>query len=743
MKKLSMMMSMTAVLCMVGCSPQSSDNVMTNSQALTWQAITFGQSTDRNFGSTILPNKVGLNQVTTRGHKVQPGPIASQFTIESRGGKLANSHEGGTFYYTQLPANVNFSLSATVVLHQLGPETGAFPNRQEGAGLMVRDVIGKPRMDPQPQGQEEFPAASNMVMNVIRANEKGDNGLVNIDGNFREGIYQPWGTAGNRMSRTEYVKGVSFGETHPYRMTLSRSDEGYTVSYSDGQRRQVLLVKGANANIVQMQESEHQYVGFFAARNAKMTVSDVHLMLSAANTPNAPRYHAQLVRPVLQPASSDRSATKNYIFQARANYSGVYRLQQDGHEVAHTQPIKAGDMFRYHATLEQQKTQFDVAFQPIEGPDLSPLTYQQTVIKVSMAEPETIVVNPDGTGGHLTLQQAISVLPPGGKILLQDGDYPAFTIPLKASGTSNHRKVLQAQGKHARIQGQYMHEASYWSVSHLEEDGGQLIVHGSHNEFDHMHTHNAPDTGFQISSPSNIGRALWASYNVVKDSESDNNMDKGQINADGFAVKMRVGDGNALIRCISHHNIDDGYDLFNKVEDGPNGAVTIIDSVAYMNGQTLTEKARGGTRGNGFKLGGEGLPVAHSVKNSLAFHNHMDGFTDNFNPGALTVEHNLSIDNKRFNYLFRKSPYTAKVKQGTLTDNQSYRFYVRSRYSDVVHGHTLHNNRFIQKEVTVDAQGRPVTGAWLEQLKHAARVDQHARVPGQQAVQNIRALRLH
>lgn len=37
---------------------------------------------------------------------------------------------------------------------------------------MVRDIIGKPRMNPQPQGMEEFPAASNMVMNVFRANKK-------------------------------------------------------------------------------------------------------------------------------------------------------------------------------------------------------------------------------------------------------------------------------------------------------------------------------------------------------------------------------------------------------------------------------------------------------------------------------------------------------------------------------------------------------------------------------------------
>ena len=78
------------------------------------------------------------------------------------------------------------------------------------------------------------------------------------------------------------------------------------------------------------------------------------------------------------------------------------------------------------------------------------------------------------------------------------------------------------------------------------------------------------------------------------DSESFNNMDKSQINADGFAAKMRIGDGNTFIRCISHHNIDDGWDLFNKVEDGANGVVTILDSISYMNGQTMDVAAKGG-----------------------------------------------------------------------------------------------------------------------------------------------------
>lgn len=738
MKMTPIALSLSALFTLSACSSETPD--LLNGDHAVWQAITFGQSTDLNFGSTILPEKVGVNRVTSHGELVQPGTVASTFTIESRGGKLANSHEGGTFYYTKLPTDVNFTLSANVTIDQLGPETGSTPNRQEGAGLMVRDILGEPRLDPQPLGLEEFPAASNAVMNLIRANKNTHNGLINVDATYREGIYQPWGTAGNRMSRDAYVTGVAFGEGITYKMTLTRTNTGYIVSYDDGTSVNTQEVKGANANIVEMQDKDHQYVGFFASRNAKMTVSDVSLTLSPAQTEDAPRYQAKLESPVLQIASPDKSAIKDYTVQARANYSGVYSLTQNGHSLIERQHVSAGDMFSFPAPLTQASTDFSLTYSPTEGPSDHPIQYQYTVDKVVLKNPMEIRVNPKGTDGRLTLENAVKLLPPGGTILLEDGDYAGLHLPITVSGTAAQPKTLKSIGQNVRLVAEYLHEANYWNVSGLEVYGAQTIVHGSHNHFSHMVTHGAPDTGFQISSPEKIGRALWASYNTVSDSESFNNMDKSQINADGFAAKMRIGDGNTFIRCTSHHNIDDGWDLFNKVEDGANGVVTILDSVAYMNGQTMDVEAKGGTRGNGFKLGGEGLPVAHIVKNSLAYHNNMDGFTDNFNPGALTLENNVAIDNVRFNYLFRKSPYEKAGKQGTFTNNQSYRFHVTSQYSDVLNGETLKNNRFIRDGITVDDQGKAVDLSPLAELKAAALLTETESHPGQLQVQQIRKI---
>ncbi len=739
MKKTPVALCVASALLLSACANDASITASTNPNSLTWQAITFGQSTDLNFGSTILPEKIGTNQVTVAGKAVQPGLVADTFTIESRGGKLANSHEGVTFYYTKLPTDLNFTLTATVTLDQLGPETGSKPNRQEGAGIMVRDIIGEPRLDPQPEGLEEFPSASNMVMSALIANKKDTNGLININASYREGIYQPWGTGGNRMSRDEFIKGVPFGSDKPYKMSLSRTDTGYVITYDNGEQQQTQEIKGAHANIVEVQDPNFQYVGFFASRNAKITVSDVQLSLSKANTEAAPLYKAQLENVVVQQASPDRSAIANYTLQSRANYSGTFSVSQNGKTLVDKHAVAAGDMFNFNTTLQANQQQFDVTYTPVEGPDLTPKTYAQTVQKVALKDPMNISVSPSGKNGTLDLASAIELLAPGGTITLEPGTYSGMTLPVSASGTPEQAKNLVAKDG-VRFTGDVMHEASYWNVKNIEVDGARYIVHGSHNHFDRMLTHDAPDTGFQITSTEGIGRALWASYNVVENSESYNNMDESQINADGFAAKMRIGDGNTFIRCVSHHNIDDGWDLFNKVEDGANGVVTILDSISYKNGQTLTVQEKGGTRGNGFKLGGEGLPVAHIVKNNLAFQNNMDGFTDNFNPGELVLENNVAIDNTRFNFLLRKSPYTEKVKQGTFTGNRSYRFYVDSNYSDVVNADKIQGNTLMLDGQSVNDQGQTVDPAQLMQLKQAAKISATDAVPGQNEATQLKAL---
>lgn len=103
---------------------------------------------------------------------------------------------------------------------------------------------------------------------------------------------------------------------------------------------------------------------------------------------------------------------------------------------------------------------------------------------------------------------------------------------------------------------------------------------------------------------------------------------------------------------MSHHNIDDGWDLYTKTDTGPIGPVTIEDSLAYDNG-TLSDGSQAGNGDrNGYKLGGEDIEVDHVVRRSIAFHNGKHGFTYNSNPGTITMSNNISIDNAERNYTF-------------------------------------------------------------------------------------------
>ncbi|GAB7213969.1 hypothetical protein OS42_05800 [Dickeya oryzae] len=161
---------------------------------------------------------------------------------------------------------------------------------------------------------------------------------------------------------------------------------------------------------------------------------------------------------------------------------------------------------------------------------------------------------------------------------------------------------------------------------------------------------------------------------------------------------MRVGEGNVIRGAFSHDNVDDGFDLFNKIEDGPNGAVLIENSVSLNN------------TSNGFKLGGEGQPVAHQVKNSIAIGNHMDGFSDNFNPGALQVTNNIALDNVRFNFIFRPSPYYGPEKQGIFKNNISLRTRP-GKYDDAVVGRVDASNYFIKNNHSLNSEGKEITTA--------------------------------
>ena len=131
---------------------------------------------------------------------------------------------------------------------------------------------------------------------------------------------------------------------------------------------------------------------------------------------------------------------------------------------------------------------------------------------------------------------------------------------------------------------------------------------------------------------------------------SYNNCDETRQDADGFAVKLTAGDGNKLYGCVAYNNIDDGYDLYAKTATGSIGSVVIENCVAYNNGYLVPSDLANDNltgEGNGFKLGGSGLPGKHVLINCIAFGNGAKGITSNSCPDVI-VKQCTAFDNNRF-----------------------------------------------------------------------------------------------
>ena len=288
-----------------------------------------------------------------------------------------------------------------------------------------------------------------------------------------------------------------------------------------------------------------------------------------------------------------------------------------------------------------------------------------------------IYAAPDGTddaagseADPTTLPAAIAQVEPGGQIFLRGGRYDlaeTVTIEPGNDGTPSARTLLSAYpgetpvldfsaqaedpaNRGLAIGGDYWHVYGI-VVQHAGDNG--ILLGGSDNVVERTVTAFNRDTGLQLSRlVAGAPEEDWPANNLILSAESHDNADSDGEDADGFAAKLTSGPGNVFRYAVSHHNIDDGWDLYTKDDTGPIGAVTIEDSLSYENG-TLSDGSQAGSGDrNGYKLGGEDIGVDHVVTGSIAYHNGKHGFTYNSNPGSMTIADNVSIGNEERNFNF-------------------------------------------------------------------------------------------
>ena len=630
----------------------------------------------------------------------------SVWDLNGKGKIVPASTDGLSFYYTAVPSNQNFTLSATVTVDEW-----TLSNGQEGFGLMAADRVGKNgdssvfwnnsymasvtkveyyanidadgnvldiAQDTIKQGTSTAPDGSTKVTmklgigsqekaGVTKENlsrlEANDTATVNNEFSSAMTTLENSGVTGNIVGNaTKEVTGTVENPLTTFKMSIQRNNTGYFVSYTN-EAGETVTKKYYDTEALDQLDEENVYVGFFASRNAKITVTDINLTTidPALDAPKEER-PTTAVAPSYKVVSASVANSENYKLSYVANANGHLVIKAADGSVIADEDVVAGEKYVYNTVLTLGENKYTVTMTPTDGYRLSefevlesyePVTFDYTVT-YNKFDGDIIYVGPDATSNGkgtkedpIDVYSAMKFASAGQTIVVLSGTYnleSTVTVQPGIDGTEAEPIIMMADpdgesrpvfdfGKNC--EGMVL-AGDYWYVQGIDvtnsangKDGIRLS--GSHCTMDNVNTYHNGNTGLQISRfTSTDTREEWPSYNLILNCTSYGNADEGYEDADGFAAKLTIGEGNVFDGCIAYNNADDGWDLFAKVETGSIGSVTIQNCVAYANG--YLEDGTNAGNGNGFKMGGSSMSGYHKLINSVAFDNKAKGIDSNSCP---------------------------------------------------------------------------------------------------------------
>jgi len=602
----------------------------------------------------------------------------SRAIVESRGGKWSNTHVGMTFFFTVLPTDRNFRLTADVTKahHGANPDAarpeaeggqgGKFSasiNSQSGGAMLAMDVLNQHRMEPYIVGLDELPAITNIAAVGFRGNNTNTSKII-YDGNLERGVAIGMPTSSAQQIVPETQGRFPMGEKQTW--ILERRDSGFYVTVINAQGVKLAddVLISDNADLVQRVEKDRMYWGFAAVRQARLMVENIRVedTGAAAIVPTtAPRVAQGGGTEDVLLRSGAKSATPDYNLVFRGGWDGRVKISRSG-AVLFDGDVKLAVEREIPVVLEPGENVFSYEFAisdsryPAGGTVQKSWTidYDPSALREVYAAPSNVG---NGSGSNsanaMSLATALANARAGQSILLAEGDYGTGRIAVSASGSpGNLVKILPAPGvgrvrfNGITLSGNFLHVNRLVSGGTGPENRGNNVeISGDFNILEDIISEWSTNSGFNSGGSTQTSQQqandpnTWPKGTLYLNCESRYNWDASN-GADGFALK-NAGPGNRFVGCVSHHNIDDGWDFFNRVEGGPSFPIIIENSIAYSNGA------------NGFKLGGETQPARHELRNSLAFDNRLAGISCNFNPGPLLVEGNVSIDNWDQNIILR------------------------------------------------------------------------------------------
>ena len=281
----------------------------------------------------------------------------------------------------------------------------------------------------------------------------------------------------------------------------------------------------------------------------------------------------------------------------------------------------------------------------------------------------------------LTLPAALARVAPGDTVYVRAGAYASRSaIRFDASGEDgayvhiwaypedNDPPVFDFTGANRGfdIRGDYLHIKGI--VVEKSDDNGIYVKQASYNIVEGMVARYNGDSGIQVEDGS--------AFNLLLNNDSYENYDasRGGENADGFAIKFAVGEGNVLRGNRAWANSDDGYDFWTLDNPGQKG-VRIEGNWSFRNGFNIWDTPNFNGDSNGFKLGkGEG---AHVLVRNLAWDHLAHGFDVNGNASGVTVYHNTAYLNRGVNFNFDDDPAIDEQAPYVLRNNASVASSVR------------------------------------------------------------------
>lgn len=711
----------------------------------------------------------------------------------SNGGKIVPaSTDGLSFYYTKVPVDKNFTLTATV-----HADSWAYTNGQDGFGLLATDRLGSGStqfwnnsymlgftkveyrwLEGQVTDSEDG-AKINMHIGPGALEKTGvtKENLANFTQNTADGTVTmsqadaiakwfntsttPLDTSMAVYGAGDYnivannesgLSGVKSYDWNDFVVTIEKNNTGYFLSY-ETRNGKTVTKKFYEPDALQYLDEDYVYVGFFAARNATATFSDISFSTrDAATDAPAETKPVTYYTPSYNVTSASVSNTEDYELKFASNWAGTltvkdaagkvlidnvtlptkdednkviygpttYKLSDEeteaGYELITTITNKVnGTEAGKNLKLNVGENKFTVIFTPDAGyhpnndelnqlKDYSISNFTHTVTyKAYGEEGEALYVAPDGkasgTGkksSPLDIYTAVKYVQAGQTVILKEGTYSLSKtvrvergingtadkpIKLIADPEAASRPVLDFNGACAGM----VFGGDYWYIQGFDvtrSKNGQkgVQISGSHNVVDNLHTYLNGNTGIQISrlySSDTFGD--WPADNLILNCDSYLNADAGYEDADGFAAKLTVGEGNIFEGCVAAYNADDGWDLFAKAESGSIGKVVLNNCVTFKNGYVLLDHEGGqicldGTyeqsagNGNGFKMGGESLSGFHELNNSYAFYNKAKGIDSNSCPD-IQVRKSISFNNESYNVAFytNTNPQTNFSAQGLIS----------------------------------------------------------------------------